>query len=193
MVKDYTRRIYLIEKRFQFAFILKFCALVAAGGLLTIAILYFLALQSATVSFVNSRVVVKTTADFILPVLIQTVVITMIFVSIAVIAVTLFVSHKIAGPLYRLRKTMKEIEAGDFSGDFRIRHLDQLQELANSFNGMVTKMRQEVASLKGSVSQLKEKLDEIGEGEVAEQRRQALRELKQKAEELQRTINYFKT
>ncbi|MDP6686286.1 MAG: hypothetical protein QGI05_04970, partial [Candidatus Omnitrophota bacterium] len=88
--KGYKRRTYFIDKKFQTKFILKFCALVAVGGFLTIGILYCLAVQSTTVSFVDSRVVVQTTADFILPILLQTVLIVMIVVSFATIFITLF-------------------------------------------------------------------------------------------------------
>jgi len=74
------RKNYFIDKSFQTRFILKFCSLVIAGGLLTVGLLYCLARQSTTVAFMNSRVVVKTTADFILPILIQTAAIVVIIV-----------------------------------------------------------------------------------------------------------------
>ncbi len=190
---NYRRSTYFIEKRFQANFILKFCAVVAAGGLLTIGILYVLALRSTTVSIVDSRVAVKSTADFLLPVLIQTVVVVVVLTSAAAIAVTLFVSHRIAGPLYRLKKKLKELEEGDLSGDFRIRHLDQLQDVAESFNEMLKRIRQECTQVKGKISELKEKVDGISEQDVTEQRRSVFVELKNISSELKRLIHYFKT
>jgi len=138
----HRRKNYFIEKKFQAKFILKFCLLVIAGGLLTVGILYFLASRSTTVAFVNSRVVVKTTADFILPILIQTVAVVVIITGLATIFVTLFVSHKIYGPLYRFKKVMEKLAEGDFSEDFRLRHSDQLRELADTFNNMIAKLRE---------------------------------------------------
>ncbi|MFA5145723.1 MAG: methyl-accepting chemotaxis protein [Candidatus Omnitrophota bacterium] len=187
------RKQYFIEKEFQVKFILKFCALVAVGGLLFIGILYFLLMQSTTVSIVNSRVVVRTTADFILPVLVQTVVIVTIIVSLATIAVTLFISHKIAGPLYRFKKALQELENGDFSSDFRLRHLDQLQELAGVFNSMVKKIREELKELKDNSVSLKDKLEKLSEHEISEMKRPILTELKKISEELSRVVRYFKT
>lgn len=187
------RRIYFIEKRFQANFILKFCVLVAIGGLLTIGILYFLAKHSTTVSFVNSRVVVCTTADFILPILIQTVAIVTILVGLGTILVTLFVSHKIAGPLYRFKKVIHALTEGDFSSDFRIRHLDQLQDLADVFNKMIVKVRTELKGLKDNFQSLKEKLNNISEQEITEHKRAYLGELKRIAAELDRIMHYFKT
>ena len=186
------RRIYFIEKSFQLRFILKFCALVVVGGLITIGILYLFAMQSNTVAFVNSRVVVKTTADFILPILVQTVLIVMVIVGIATISVTLFFSHKVAGPLYHFKKTMKELEAGDFSIDFRIRNLDQLKDLADTFNNMIKKVREEIAGIKQKAGLLEGQLKEIGEGEISESKRNALRETKKISQELNQAASYFK-
>jgi len=191
--RTYKRRIYFIEKEFQAKFILKFCTLVAVGGVLTIGILYLLSMQSTTVSILNSRVVVRSTADFLLPVLFQTVIIVTILVSIATILVTLFVSHKIAGPLYRFKKVMQALAEGDFSSDFRIRHLDQLQDVADAFNNMINKIRQELDQLKHNLLTLKEKLDSISEHDIADHKRASLAELKRISGELNKVIYYFKT
>lgn len=191
--KIHKRRIYFIEKSFQAKFILKFCALVFLGGLLTIGILYIWAMRSTTVSIINSRVVVRTTADFILPILIQSVIIVTIIVSIATIVVTLFVSHKIAGPLYRFRKVMNALGEGDFAYDFKIRRLDQLQDLAEIFDNMIKKIRSQLTALKANFYALKEKLENISEHEVSEHKRSYLGELKKISGELNKIINYFKT
>ena len=189
----YKRRIYFIDKKFQIKFILKFCALVALGGLLTIGIIYFLAMQSTTVSILNSRVAVRTTADFILPILAQTVVIVVVIIGLAAVMITLFFSHKIAGPLYRFKKVMEMLEKGDFSSGFKIRRLDQLQDLADTFNSMIARITSELVALKNNFYTLKEKLNNISENEVAEHKRAYLNELKKISEELNRIINYFKT
>jgi len=187
------RRNYFIEKSFQSKFILKFCALVVLGGLLTIGLLYFLAMKSTTVSFVNSRVVVRTTADFILPVLIQTVAIVAIIVGFATVIVTLLVSHKIAGPLYRFKKVMEDLQEGDFSHDFRIRHLDQLQDLAGSFNDTIKKTRERIQLLKDGLKALESGLNNISESEISDTKRSLLSELKKASEELNKSSRYFKT
>lgn len=187
------RRVYFIEKSFQAKFILKFCIIVACGGLLTIGLIYLFAQQSTTVSIVNSRAVVKSTADFLLPVLLQTVLIVMIFVSLATIAVTLFVSHKMSGPLYRFKEVMDALGEGDYLSDFKIRKLDQLQDFANAFNEMIRKMRVQINTLKDTSSTLHKKLGNISEEDVVSQKKQSLKELKGISEELDKTISRLKT
>jgi methyl-accepting chemotaxis protein len=135
------RRNYFIEKSFQARFVFKFCTLVVLGGLLSMAALYMIGTGSTTVSIVNSRVVVKSTADFLLPVLIQTFLVVMVLVGVAAIAVTLFVSHQIAGPLYRFKKAMEQLSGGDFKAEVKLRSTDQLKDLADTFNTMARKLK----------------------------------------------------
>jgi len=191
--RGYKRSIYFIEKKFQTNFILKFCALVAGGALLTIGILYFLSSKSTTVTIVDSRVMVRSTSDFLLPILIQTVVIVMLLVGLATVAITLFVSHKISGPLYHFKKTMEDLEKGDFSSDFRIRCLDQMQSLAETFNAMIGKTRKQINLIKTNFSALKGKLDTLSHEDITEPKKSVLAELKNISQELEKIIHYFKS
>ena len=175
---NYKRRNYFIDKEFQSKFILKFCLLIAGGGLLTMGILYLLARRSTTVSILDSRVVVLSTADFILPLLIQTVAVVTILVGLASILVTLFVSHKIVGPLYRFKKGLEKMRSGDLFSDFHIRSYDQLQDLAGEFNSMIDKVREQIKLVKANLADLKAKKGNISDQDI---------------EELDKNINYFKT
>jgi len=190
--RGYKRRQYFIDRKFQSDYIIKFCALVVLGGLLTIGLLYLLAMRSTTVSIVDSRVVVRSTADYLLPLLVQTVAVVTILIGIAVMVVAVLLSHKIAGPLYRFKQIIKNLEGGDFTADFRIRKMDQLQDLAENFNQMIKKTREELAQLKTNFVSLKEKIDGISEQELAENKRHALSEMKRISQELNRIIHYFK-
>lgn len=177
------RRTYFIEKSFQAKFILKFSSLVLLSGLLTTGMLYILSRRSTTVCIVDSRVVVRTTADFLLPILIQTMLVVMVFVSLGAILVALFFSHKIAGPLHHFKSKMQVLAQGDFSNNFSLRREDQLRDLADSVNNMITKIRQEIKGLKGLLYSLKEKSGRL----------QGEEELKKLCRELNKKIDYFKT
>jgi methyl-accepting chemotaxis protein len=191
--KTYRRRNYLIDKKFQGKFIVKFSALVIIGGILTIALLYLLGTQSKTVAIQNSRVVAKTTADFVLPLLIQTVIAVTILVGITAGILTLLVSHRISGPLYRFKKVIEALERGDFSSEFNIRSMDQLSGLADEINSMIRNTRQEISGLKNNAVSLKQKLDSLAENDLPENKRATLTELKKITEEIDKAVRYFKT
>ena len=192
MEKRIKRHIYFIEKSFQASFIMKFCGLVALGGLLTIGLLYLWAARATTVSIVNSRVVVTNTANFILPLLIQTFIIVTVVVAIATILVTLLVSHKIAGPLYRFKKIMEAMAEGDFLSHVSIRKGDQFQDLAKIFDGMIAKNRGKIKALKADLGIFREKLGNISENEISEHKRAYLSELKRISSEIDQLMSYFK-
>ncbi len=192
-IRAYKRRNYFIDKGFQVKFIVRFCMLAALGGLLTTGIIYYLSMQSTTVAFFNSRAVVRSTADFMLPLLLQTVLVVMVITSLAMIAVTLFASHKIAGPMYRLKRVTESLAKGDFSSDFKIRKLDQFQDLAGAFNNMIAGLRTEITALKKNSASLKENLDNISEQDIAENKKAYLNELKRISGQLEKAADYFKT
>lgn len=187
------RRICFIDKKFQTKFILNFCLLVVLGGLLTTAVLYLLAMRSTTVSIVNSRVVVRSTADFLLPMLVQTVVVVTILIGIASIFTTLFVSHKIVGPLYRCKSVISTLGEGDFSSDFKIRRLDQLKDLASSLNDMIRQVREKINLLKNNFAAVKKELEVIEEPDISEYKRASLTKTKKAMEELGKIVNRFKS
>ena len=190
--RTFRRRHYLIDKKFQGKFIMRFSMLVLIGGVLTILILYLLGMQSKTVAIQNSRIVAKTTSDFILPLLIQTVIAVTVLVGITAGILTLLVSHKILGPLYRFKKVMEALEKGDFSSEFTIRSTDQLRELADKINNMIRNTKQKITGLKNDTVCLKQKLGNLAENDLPENKRAVLMELKKITEEIDKTVRYFK-
>jgi methyl-accepting chemotaxis protein len=177
--KGYSRRNYFIDKQFQGKFIMKFCALVVVSSLLIAALIFVLSQNSTTVAIENTKVQVKTTSDFILPVLIQTVIIVSIFTALAVIILTLFISHQISGPLFRLKREIDKLKDGDLGRNFNIRSSDQLQALSKSLNDMCISLRQKYVDVKDRCLELKEFLEDKKVTLSVDDRRKATKILKE--------------
>ena len=158
------RRNYFIDKSFQSKFIIKFCILLLIASILTGICTYYFNQQTATVAFENLRVVVKSTSDFILPAILWILIIVTMLVSLATIAVTLFASHKIAGPLYKLNMELEKIKNGDLSSPIRIRSKDQLQVLAQRFEEVRLFIRGSLHQLQDSWPTTKLNLQKLLEG-----------------------------
>jgi len=157
------RRIYYIEKEFQFKFIIKFCLLLALGSLLTVVLVYWLARHSTTVAIAQGHVAVHTTAEYLLPLMVQTVLIELIVVSLATIVMTLLISHKIAGPLYRLKVMLDGLAEGDLATHMHLRKGDQLKSVADTYNEVIHKLNYKVKMLKdaSSMEDVKKQLDKF--------------------------------
>ena len=64
-------------------------------------------IDSTTVVIENTRVIAKSTADFILPGLSLTVVIVAASTALVMLFLTLMITHRIAGPIYRFKKEIE--------------------------------------------------------------------------------------
>ncbi len=193
----YKRRNYFINKAFQSEFILKFCSLVALGSAMFGIILYLFSKHTLTTSFENSRLVIKSTADYLFPGLLFGGLIVAIFTALAASVVVMLMTHRIAGPMYRFEKYISEIGSGRFYSDLKIRKKDQFQNMAGSLN----KMTQDLKLGLIEVNEVSEKLDKlIGQLSDSSSREILLKEdikrivseLKKDKQNLSRALGYFK-
>lgn len=148
------RRNFYINKKFQRNFIIKFCALLAIGAMISGVIIYSMSKATVTTTFENSRLAIKSTADYILPMVLLSSAVMVIVIGIAAILVTLFTSHKIAGPLYRMEKDFREVSAGNLTVRFHTRHDDELKPLVTTLNTFVHNLRNTIDTIEKSVSEL---------------------------------------
>ncbi|MGA2775900.1 MAG: methyl-accepting chemotaxis protein [Candidatus Omnitrophota bacterium] len=170
------RRNYFIDKRFQSDFILKFCTLVITSSVISGLIIYLMSRSTLTTVFDNSRLTIKSTADFILPAVLLASAIVIVLIGLATVWVTIFTSHRIAGPLYRMTKDIEEVAGGNLKKRFSLRNHDELKRLAASFDKMTESLRESIASIKETVAQLDKK---------------APQELGPELEKLRRIVNKF--
>ena len=56
--------------------------------------------------------------------------------------ITLFISHRIAGPLFRLGNTMQEVGEGKIPGRVNLRKKDEFKELADSVNMAINRIEE---------------------------------------------------
>lgn len=148
------RKNYYIGKKFQKKFIMKFCALIIMGSFISGAIIYLMSKATVTTIFENSRLTIKSTADFILPAVVLSSAVMIILIGLATIAVTLFTSHRIAGPLYRIEKDVDDVAAGNLKKTFNLRTTDEMKSIAASLDAMVRSLRSNVVAVKNIAAEL---------------------------------------
>ena len=152
----FRRRHYFIKRGFQAGFILKFCLLVLLGVIISTGLLFLFSQGSLTSSFDQSKLTIEETSFAILPAAIYTSLITLGLISLATIAVTLFVSHKLAGPMFRFEADLKVIGKGDLTKEIRLRKKDQFMDLVDSLNTMTGGLREKVLDIQDGLDRLAE-------------------------------------
>ncbi len=189
---NYTkRRKFFIDRKFQSKFIIKFCLLIILACILFGGLIYLLSSETTTTTFENSRLVIKSTADYLLPLLALTSLVTIIIVGLAMIITTLFISHKIAGPAYRFEKVANTIASGDLTLDVSLRPKDQLQPIAKGLTEMIKKLRSQVLKIKERISELTAYVEKIKSSQD-EKLKPHMIDLEKIINELNKEIKYFK-
>jgi|GEM_PF-298661 len=163
------RRNYFIKKGFQASFIVKFCLLLILACLIMSFVSFLFMGDTSTTSFEGLRFTVKSTSDFMLPILLSSGITSVVLVSIATIVIVLFISHRIAGPLYRLEKSLEQLGGGDLTVDVHLRQADEIKALADTLNRTMKNLKEPIAEskrkaeeLEAEVSSLKETLRKKG-------------------------------
>lgn len=151
---SHKRRQYFVKKEFQLKFILKFCLLVLIGTIISTGILFLLSQNTLTSYFQQSRLVIKSTGTAILPSVVYTNLITLGLVAVATIIVTLFVSHKMAGPMFRFEKDLENIGKGDLTNKVTLRKKDQMTDMADSLNAMTAGLHKKVIGVQTELANI---------------------------------------
>jgi len=154
------RRQYFVQKDFQSKFILKFCTVLLIGIIISVGLLVLFSKNTLTSSFEQSRLVIKNTATAILPSVFLSHFIALVIIVLLAIVITLLVSHKLAGPMFRFQNELKEIGKGDLRNAVRIREKDQLKAVADNLDQMRVNLQKKVVDIKEEIEHIIESASE---------------------------------
>jgi len=137
------------------------------------------------------------TADYILPLLFGSSLVTIVLISIATAVVVMYLSHRIAGPLFKIERSIKEIGAGDLTLKIKLRSTDEIAKMADCCNEMTVNLKKHLIEIKAKSGDLGNQIDNLtalGEDKALtpEQIQDTLKKLSEKKEELNKEIDYFK-
>ncbi len=166
----YRRRRYFLPGTSQPRLLLTVQGILALLGVLVAAVLYVLFNRDLTASYLSAHLAIRNVRDMLLPTLAAIDV--GVFVLSAVLM--LFYTHRIAGPAYRLGRTLREVAAGRLPSEVRLRKGDYLEDLAAETNHLLAALREEAHSLEQDVLLLEAALAPLENGLPPEER-EALR------------------
>lgn len=135
--RPYRRRQLIVDRPFQFRFVgtmvLFFCALIV----LTLGAIY-VALWGTLYTFelLHDETVVAlcTTAGLVLA-------LELLLLTPPLVWVGVLLTHKVVGPLVRIRAALAQLEAGHYEIHVTLRKGDQLLELADDINRLAASLR----------------------------------------------------
>lgn len=147
----------LLERAFKIRFGLKLCFFTLLGGAAVVLLLYFSLARSLGDSYGSAIYTIHELKIRVLPFIFASsysiLILGLVTAAIAVISVMF--SHRIAGPLFRLEKSLDAIASGDLTVNTRFRGMDQLSALADELNTMVRSLNHASRSVMDSAEELR--------------------------------------
>ncbi len=185
--KNYKRKKFFnlsIKRGLQFRMLVKIWVIVLASLLVTSVIFYFYSDINVGTSYRQFHVKADNFLDFLFPVLIAG-----FFASLILgVVAALFFPHSFVGPLYRMEKELIEIGKGDLKKEIGLRKGDEVRDMADAINVMVSNLRNQIkriSDMSGEIRELIERSDSEGPPET-------LKKIKGVNEKLQQALKEFK-
>lgn len=155
------RKKYFIQRLFQTKFIILFLFLVILGSIISGGLLYKRTSVDLGNSYSEAHSKLKTTGELILPNVLIGNIVAIIIIGVATVALTVIISHRVAGPLYRFEKTTEQIAQGDLTIVTRLRQYDQVKSLADALSRMTMELREKILDIRKKSEELPLLLDEM--------------------------------
>ena len=93
----------------------------------------------------------------------------------------IYVTHKVAGPLFKMSKYLQEIAKGKLCNTYPLRKGDDLQEFYETFQGMMNYLRSKEESENGQISEVIAKVDgQINSGKLSEEQIATFKEVQER-------------
>lgn len=134
------RKKYFVKKRLQMKYLFFVLLAMVVPTIVCCGALYYFIWQT-----VASQIAVpEAIAENLIPALYEVNTVLAIAIPVVFIIIIFFavvISHKIAGPVYRIERELKEISAErDYTRRIKLRTKDELQEITNAINELLEKL-----------------------------------------------------
>ncbi|MEK6540080.1 MAG: methyl-accepting chemotaxis protein, partial [Deltaproteobacteria bacterium] len=176
----------------------KFLIIILIEAFLAAGLFLYLSKGTLTTGYSGSELRIARTYDFFLPMLLLSNLIIVGISAVIGIAVLIFLSHRLAGPLYRFENILDTIKKGDLTQRFKLREKDQFVELANSINEHTDTLDKNMGHLKAGVMEFSQLISKMqtaltSNPSANKELERLLQEMSKKLQELEGAANYFKT
>lgn len=189
-MKPYKRnfRNYLIDKQFQTKYLLLTVLMLSAYTLVFIIILF----TPSILSIISDTSLEEKAAASRTFLVLHGAVWPTTLAAISIFSIfSIFLTHKIAGPVYRLKYAMTELMNGNLDTRIYLRRWDDLQELATEVNLFSDDLRQYIVTLKNDHERLSSVVEELEKEVSTEAGYEMIRELKEQNKSIALTLEHF--
>lgn len=152
--KRYKRRIYILKDTAQPRYIFTYFVIFCLGVFLFSIVFSLLSMETTSIVYDNQYFSVGRTPAVLLTDLFGSGWVIVALGGILLFTVTVFLTHRISGPLFRLNASIKAMAEGDFSFRVVLRKKDDAKELAASLNHLSDVLSRKISDMRMLSDQL---------------------------------------
>ncbi|MEW6557290.1 MAG: methyl-accepting chemotaxis protein [Elusimicrobiota bacterium] len=152
----YKRRIVIIKRALQFKYI----------AIVIVAMLLVAFTVGWDVYYTIGRAIIELNVPDLFPMMVKinNLMLGKLAVLLVIVAIiSIFVSHKFAGPIFKFERSCDIIASGDLTYKVHLRSGDELVDLQNKFNNMISEIKKKVLTDKDTAKIIEEKLTAISQ------------------------------
>lgn len=142
-----------VKREFQMWLLARIVAVVIVSTLVAVLILYFYSRKEISSSFYSAHIQIRRVSDLLLPVMAAGALVSLL----SGVILALFLPQKLAGPVYRIQKSLDVIKEGDLTEQIVLRRNDTLDDLADSVNETTAGLRTRIQDIK----KIQQELDQV--------------------------------
>jgi len=185
MKPTYKRRHYFIDGKFQGQHVFNSYVLVLIVIVLFVGLFSFFTSDALTIVYTKSDLQLERTPLILLKKILLIAWILLIPGGIWITLRTILVSHRMAGPLFKLEKTMDEMCLGKIGEKIYLRQKDHCKDLAEKINALNTLYAEKISDISLLAQQIEESAHGTEDPEVKLQKIEAL------SKNLQQSARFF--
>lgn len=163
----FKRKQYIVSTRFQMRYVGQILLLVFLTAVLCSYVVYYTSMISLGEKL--SNVYPQGRLVSIVKAVNFRILLSIIFVSPLVALIGIFLSHKIAGPIYRMERFVETMRAGDLTGKLALRQGDELIALANGIDALNEQLRAKTTERKQQLEAIAMELSHLKSGRHSHQ------------------------
>jgi methyl-accepting chemotaxis protein len=153
----YKRRKYVLKNTSQPKYIFSYFIIFAMGLFLFSLLFSFMSMETTTITYYNNEVSVGNTPYMLLKKMLGSGWIVVVAGGGLLFLMSVMMTHRVAGPAYRIEKSLEKMLEGNFGFKIILRKNDEMKPLAKKLEALSFKIRWE----KDDIMRHKKEFDEI--------------------------------
>lgn len=150
-----------MDKEFQGRFILTFVLICLSGMVIAVGLFNYFALNELEDIRWRMAFYENSLASIVTPHLIYLSIFSVLFTVVSMSAASWFITLKVEGPIYRLKKDMEGIGDGNLHLNVRLRNSDMFKDTAQELDSMTTALRERFKNIDKEFNTTKKIIDSL--------------------------------